>query len=347
MLVVRKMKPEDAQDHASTPERQKPKAVPQVQDRSSNKRRHGEKEGGQSHAKRRKTEKGVDVLMLRVEAERVSNVERDVVEYSRIDVQEGNLVEGNVHGQSCTIVLDSGSAVSCLMESLARALGLVTGQETRVERLFNMWCGEKWLRVVELAEVVVTLQGGVQVNTPVVVFPDDMDDPYPHDDLTLAMSRLQEGGMLQVFRPRGTSTLFIRHPERLLRRCEPQHKWDVYTFAALTSHTEEPLTVLVDTGALNCFYITHTGLQKVAHQCLLPPRRVLLDFGLGARTVVEVTTVQVCDFDFVLGTRLLCQCSAIMNYIDLSLTLRVGRRHLRLHLQSRSPPSLTPSLSLH
>ncbi|MPC31521.1 hypothetical protein E2C01_024814 [Portunus trituberculatus] len=105
----------------------------------------------------------------------------------------------------------------------------------------------------------------------------------------MSMSRLQEAEMSQEFHPNDSSTLFMRHPERLLRRPEQGHRGKVLTFGALGKGIDESLTVLVDTGANVRFCITKTGLDKVEHMTdkwSLPEGRVLMEFSCCTYTLL-------------------------------------------------------------
>ncbi|XP_063879512.1 trichohyalin-like [Scylla paramamosain] len=290
------------------------------------------------HCLRKRWRDSEDVLRLKLEAERVKE-KRSVSGYRRVHMEEGNMVDATVRGHPCLVLFDTGSSVSTLVLSLGQRLGIVTGREETVKIRINTWIGVLQLDVIKLDEVVVVLKGGVVVNTPLVVFPQDMEMCYSAERIVMSMSRLQEAEMRQEFHLNGSSSLFLRHPERLWQRYETRRKGKVFTFAARTPGIEEPLTVLVDTGTDIPFCITKTGLDKVRRRTdrwTLPPGRVRLQFDSGTDILRDIKNTQARSFfHFVLGRPLLYQLHAVIDYVDSSITLSLKRKQFRLNLLSR------------
>ncbi|MPC51562.1 hypothetical protein E2C01_045410 [Portunus trituberculatus] len=335
--------------------------VTQCYENQTKKRKRQDTNDQESQAKKRKTEPkkrwglkccqrilrrlrkrikkdGEDVLRLKLKAERVSKEERSVSTYCCVDMEKGNLVGATVLGKPCLVLLDSGASIGAMVLSLSQRLGLVTGGEETVKHRLSTWLGLLELDVIKLDEVVVVLKGGVVVNTPLLVFPPEMENHYGSEHIVLSMSRLQEADMHQEFHVDGTSCLFLRHPERLLRRYETGRKGKVFTITARTPSIEDPFTVLVDTGADVPFCITKTGLDKVrsrTNQWTLPPGRVRLQFDDNTDTLrrIELNNVRA-FFHFAIGRQLLYQLQAVIDYVDLSITFTINKKQFRLHLLS-------------
>ena len=66
--------------------------------------------------------------------------------------------------------------------------------------------------------------------------------------IAMSMSRLQEKEVRQEFHSDNSSTLFLRHPERLWRRYDEKGK--TFMFAARGQGIEEPMTVLASINIL-------------------------------------------------------------------------------------------------
>ena len=152
-------------------------------------------------------------LRLVVESEAVPKKRRGLHRFPRLEVRDKK-VQGFVHGQRCSIVFDSGSEESWMHLSEAERLGLITGTEEKVTKELSLWNGQQEVEVIQLPEVVFTLEGGVTVRTPMVVFPRALEELYDPRDIVLDISSLRRGGVVQTFNRKGAA-LFVRHPERL------------------------------------------------------------------------------------------------------------------------------------
>ncbi|MPC75927.1 hypothetical protein E2C01_070327 [Portunus trituberculatus] len=292
------------------------------------------------HRLRKRVKKdGEDVLRLKLEAERVRKEKRSVSSYCCIHMKEGYMVEATVLGKPCLVLLDSGASISVMILSLGQKLGLVTGHEETVKQRLSTWLGSLELDVIKLEEVVLVLEGGVVVNTPVAVFPQAMENIFGSEFIVLSMSRLQEAEMHQEFYQNGSCRLYLRHPERLKQRCETGCRGNTFKFAAQTLGIEDPLMVLVDTGADMEFYITKTGLDKVRSRTnpwILPPKRVRLQFGNSIDTLQTIEfSNKSASFHFAMGRQLFHQWKAVIDYVDSSITFTINKKHFRLLLSSR------------
>ncbi|MPC42779.1 hypothetical protein E2C01_036410 [Portunus trituberculatus] len=241
----KKRKRQDTQDHGNQNKK--------IKD-DHNRRKSGDRK---DQKKKRIKKDGEDVLRLKLKAERITKEERNVSSYCCVDMEKRNLVGATVLCKPCLDLLDSGTSIGPMVLSLGQSLGLVTGSEETVKHRLSTWLGLLELDVIKLDEVVVVLKGGVVANTPLVVFPPEMENHCGSERIVYSVSRMQEADMHQEFHVDDSSRLFLRHPERI----------------------EDPLMVLVDTGADVPFCITKTGLDKVrsrTNQWTLQPGRVRL-----------------------------------------------------------------------
>ena len=103
-----------------------------------------------------------------------------------------------------------------MLMSQAEKLGLVTGGEEKVTMEMDLWNGVQAVEIIQLKEVVVTLEGGrgVTVRTPMEVFPKVLEKMYDPSVIMLDIAELCRGGVVQTFSHKG-SALFVRHPRRL------------------------------------------------------------------------------------------------------------------------------------
>lgn len=129
------------------------------------------------HSKKRQLEVDEEeTLMLRVESKIVPKKKKRLSKYRRLRVMEGSLVKGYLQGQQCYIMLDSGSNFTTMSFSWAKSLGLITGHEVKVKVNIDLWDGIQEVEVIKLREVMITLEGGVEISTPIEVLPDDSMD---------------------------------------------------------------------------------------------------------------------------------------------------------------------------
>ncbi len=280
-----------------------------------------------------------NVLKLKVEAERV-NKKRSVSEYCRVQFEKGIMTDATVRGHPCLVFFDTGASASIMFLSLAQRAGLLTGREKTEKILFSTWNGILLLDVIMLPEVLVVLKDGLAVNTPMLVFPKEAEVSSHNDVIVLSMSSLQEAEMRQDFHSDGSSTLFLRHPERLRRRPQPGCEGKVFAFAAQAPGIEEPLMVLLDTCSTIPFSITKIGRDKVRRRTGSEtplPTRVMLQLGSGTLTLQMNTNHGVSDFDFVFGRPLLCQLRAAIDYVDSTLTFKLNRKQFSLDIFPHCP----------
>lgn len=80
------------------------------------------------------------------------------------------------------------------------------------------------MEIIRLPEVVITLEGGVTVRTPMEVFPKVLEKIYEPHVIILDIGELCRGGVVQTFSQKG-STLFIRHPKRLRQPPGEEYCW--------------------------------------------------------------------------------------------------------------------------
>ncbi|MPC37879.1 hypothetical protein E2C01_031374 [Portunus trituberculatus] len=161
-------------------------------------------------------------------------------------------------GKPCRVLLNTGALITVLVMSLAQRLGLVTCREETVKQrellgYLVTWFGWLDMDVIKLDELVVVLKGGVVINTPGIVFPLEVEHIFGNELIVLSINRLQEVEMYQEFYLDGSSHLFMRQPKSLK---QTGHEGKTFYFEAKTSGIENPLTVLVDTGADIKFCIT-------------------------------------------------------------------------------------------
>lgn len=210
-------------------------------------------------------------------------------------------MQGYVHGQPCPVQFDSGSSRNCMFFSMAERLGLLTGKEKKVTEQFDLWLGTRKLEVIKLQEVVITLEGGLEVRTPMDVLPKDLEEYYD-DDIMLDSHQLCRGGVVQTFSASGSS-IYIRHPERLRKRSRRSQRKRVHKFWVGREGSEYPMSVLLDTGA-DTFCVSEYCLQEMMKESgsSEAPRRVSLNLGDGNCLEAEQLEVNAINcLDFVMG----------------------------------------------
>lgn len=148
------------------------------------------------------------------------------------------------------------------------------------------------------------------------------------------MNHLHRGGVVQTYNYYGSS-IFIRHPELLRQRPCDSKKIDVQKFYVRREGSEEAMTVLLDTGADN-FFVSESCLQKLIKESgsSRAPRRAFLDLGSCKRlSVKKLRTLPGDSYDFVMGEKLLYKYKAIVDYVDHSITFRIGGRRIMVDLE--------------
>lgn len=259
-----------------------------------------------------------------------------------LDVGRRNRVFGSVNGRRCTVQLDSGSGTSFLFFSLAKVLRLLTGKERTETQVYHLWIGTLEVEVILLDEVLVILEGQVEVRTPLRVLPESLEKYYDPDDLVLGVHVLRRCSAVQIF-GRDGSRLHVRRPKCLETRPRRQGKQrrpgaHVFSFWARgTQHDARLMEVLLDTGAEGFFVSRNTGKEIMERwpQVAAAPRGISLDLGgdscLDAEPL-EVIPLQ--EVDFVMGDALLYQYEAVLDYGRHFLDLTVRGKHFRVNLDA-------------
>lgn len=263
--------------------------------------------------------------------------------YLRLNVSERSRVLGVVNGRSCTVHLDSGASHSFIFYSQAKALGLLTGNEKVVPTSVSQWEKKRVLELIQLRDVSVFLEGGVEVITDVNVLPQSIEGEYLDNSLLiLDVNLFRRGGLVQTFSTRNgtkSSSLYIRKPKRLRKNIrERQQMHEVLTFSLQDRTLESPLTCLVDTGT-EVFHISTKYLQTLKgteSDDTKVPHKVFIDLHDGR--CVECDKVEVVkdeDVDFIMGRHLLYKYDAILDYSNELITFHVDGERLQLILRPR------------
>lgn len=261
-----------------------------------------------------------------------------------LDVRPRNEVSGSANGHACTFCLDSGSSTNAVFFSLAKRLGMVSGEERTETKLFNLWGGRRKLEVITLEEVAVTLGGKVDFRVPFGVLPASLEERYAYlrTVVLLGVPVLRRLNAVQTFGPDG-SRLYIRRP-RCMKACKRwwRTQWQgrrrMFTFWVRALHGRSRLmTVNVDTGATQFFYVSRgTRVEIMRREAenakAIVPRRASLDLGCGECLEAALLATGPPQHDFVIGERLLHKYEAVLDYAKYHLTLAVGGRHFRVDL---------------
>lgn len=273
-----------------------------------------------------------EALVLEVVPEAVEVEEPRLDEYATVEVDRHNCLWATVNGRRCRVCLDSGSSSGVLFMPLARALGLVHGGEATETMCFNTWGGDKSIEVVPLPEVVLRLEGGVEVHTPAVVFPEEEGGCYDMNEFVVGVTTMRRGNMLQAFHSRGSS-LAIRRPD-LLQTVPPPEEPDAKSFAFRVRQQggAEPLSVLLDTGSRH-FAIGHEWARRNRPCGGGSVRRVSVRLGPGCRMhVKEPEATGSSSQPFVMGLRPLRHYHAVFDYSRQLLSFRCGGKRLKVRL---------------
>lgn len=277
------------------------------------------------HKKRkRELSPSPDTLRLVLETSSVPVRKRRRCQHPRLQLDYSNRLLGSVNGHACPVQLDSGAQFSFIFWSTARRLGLITGTEATTKVNVNLWIGVRTLNVVHLHSVTIDLGSGVQVVTPVTVFPACLESLYDADDVTLDAYTLQRGGMVQVFRP-GGSELLVCRPQRLLQRARKKpgsvQLDELRVRRGKRVAGDSCMRLLLDTGATGIHVSARRKrllLESLEDQSL--PRRFALELGGGICLKAEPLEVVKCGpHDFIMGTTVLCQYGAVYSHANHTL----------------------------
>lgn len=290
------------------------------------------------HTRKRETSSassGMEILSLMAEPEAELTEEYSVPQGIRLKVRKGNRVWGMMNGKRCSLHLDSGTSKTFMFFSLAKKLGLVIGGETDTET-YHLWMGTRQVEFITLKNVLITLEGGVNVLTPVRVLSEVLEMYYDPDEVVLDVHLLSRGSMVQTFSNRG-SNLYIREPSRLLRNTKMKEQVDqVPSFLVRWANAEDasPMFVVLDTGAEN-FYVSKYALSVLTDEAneTKVPERVSLDLGGGyclETDKVEFIAQEVVDL--VMGVHLLHKYNAVVDYGGHSITFTVRDKHFKFKL---------------
>ncbi|XP_050721906.1 uncharacterized protein LOC127001401 [Eriocheir sinensis] len=258
----------------------------------------------------------------------------------RLDVGEGNKVQGFVRGQPCTLQLDSGSSMSFVFHSQAEKLGLLTGAEEMVTANLSLWEGTDQVDLISLKEVFISLHGGLEIETDFLVLPKTLEESYDDPEvLILDVNLFRRGGLVQTFseaRAMKASSLYIRQPQQLRQRGRDKQEMEqVLTFTVRRQTQGPDLTVLIDTGS-DGFYVSEKYLETMTRtesNATKVPKRVSIEIGGGRRLESEEVEVAPQDIvDFVMGEQLLYKYNAVVDYSNKTVTFTVDGEHLRLNL---------------
>ena len=253
--------------------------------------------------------------------------------YHRLDVKEGNLVDCEISGQRSLLLLDSGTCCTCVFYSEAERLGLVIGTEEKMTRLVILWDTYQEMQIIDLEEVVISLEGGVQISVPMTVLPKELEGSYSNPEaITLGLSVLHRGRMFQTFSACGSSSLYIRKPELLLR-AYTNHRHKQFQFYVQEEGSKNALPVLLDTGA-DDFYTTE-NLTCHTYSSVVP-RRASLHLGDHTFLHTKLALRRTSDLEFTLGCKLFYKYDAVVDYGRALVTFKVDGKYLRVFLHQSS-----------
>lgn len=279
-------------------------------------------------------------LVLEPSATRVKR--RRLSQYVCLKVGRRNMVSGSLNGCRFPVLLDSGASASFIHFSLAEELGLITGHECTKTKRLNLWLGRQEVEVISLVEVAITLGGRVEVRTPLTVLPRSLEQYYHNPKkVVLGVPVLWRGGAVQIF-GEGGSRLYITRPKCLAskwrKRLARQAKKRSPSFWVRGLPGEaRPMKVLVDTGAIEFYVTSHARAEIMArraeHGKAKAPRRVTLDLVRGNGLAVDSLRVAAVQrYDFVIGTAILKQLNAVLDFRRHCLTFRADGKHFRVSL---------------
>ena len=80
--------------------------------------------------------------------------------------------------------------------------------------------------------------------------------------MVLDINLLHTGGVVQTFSQLGTSSIYIRHPDRLRHQAPEGQAKNTHKFCVRREGSEEQMTVLLDTASTS-FCVSESRLHKL------------------------------------------------------------------------------------
>lgn len=190
------------------------------------------------------------------------------------------------------------------------------------------------MQVIFLQEVVIVLEGGVEVHTPATVFPESEGAGYNLDLFLLDVSTLRRGDMVQIFGG-GGSGLIIRRPDLLRTLPDAEEPPKVYTFKVRQAGRKtKPISVLLDTGS-RTFSVSRRWERRNRRRGVGKVENVFLK--LGGDCCLHAKRPNALDShtqDMVIGRRQLRKYNAIVDYGNESICFEFGHKLMKIDLVS-------------
>uniref|UniRef100_A0A0N7Z9Q8 Peptidase A2 domain-containing protein n=1 Tax=Scylla olivacea TaxID=85551 RepID=A0A0N7Z9Q8_SCYOL len=258
--------------------------------------------------------------------------ESNIPQSSQLEVREGNRVWGLMNGKQCSFVLDSGTSKTFMFASLAKKLALDIGQKTDKE-IYHLWIGNQKVEFITLKNVLITLEGGVNIRTPVRVLSEALERCYNLDDVVLDVHLLRRGAMIQAFWKSGSS-LYIGEPTHLLQNSIIKDQDGVPSFwvqRANAGFTRE-MSVILDTGAENLYLSRHAlnVLTDERNESKMPQR---ISIDMGDNHCLETEKVEFIEqevVDLVMGVHLLHKYNAVVDYGNQTVTFIIRGKRFKI-----------------
>lgn len=254
----------------------------------------------------------------------------------QLEVVEGNLVWGSVHGHYCKIMLDSASNCATISYSFAKRAHLITGLETRMPIEFELWYGKAVLSVILLPSVTIMLENRVKVRTSLLVVPREVDEEWHYPDVVLDIHIFQWGKMMHTFSG-SKSILYIRDPDNLRRRLHRlPDRFNIFKVRRPHDHTDQSFTVLLDTSTNN-FYLSDFCRQQFIPQRLAKrPWYVHIYLVDGCRLKTDqVTFLPSMKYDFVMGKNIFFKYNATVDYGSHFVAFQIGPNIIKVNLLAK------------
>ena len=249
--------------------------------------------------------------------------------YHRLDVKKGNILDAEILGQQCQLVIDSGTCCTSMFFSQANKLGLLTGNEKKMRVMTLLWDAFKEVDIIYLKDVAITMQGDVQMRTPMTVFPKEMEQGYAcSEEIIIGLSLLHRGSMFQTFNDCGSSSLYVRKFELLKQRPNTHSIHKQLEFYVRREGRNNIIPVLLDTGAPD-FYTTAHLMWETG--CSVMPRRTSLHLGDGSFLETGLEVRPTSDMEYTLGCKLFYKYNAVLDYGRALVTFIVGGKYLRIY----------------
>ena len=284
---------------------------------------------GSSTNRYNKRKSADDTLMLHAlpYATQINKRTRSFSKFLHLEVKQGNYVHGEILGQRCIFLVDSGATSNYMYLSQAKKLGLVTGNEKKVTQTFFTWHGRKELQNILLEGVGITLEGFMTMRIPMKVLPKKLEKLYATpENIVLGQQFLQPGCVFQEFSASGTSKLYIRQPKRLQQPPRRFRKYQTMWMEVLRNGCK-PTPVLLDTGAPD-FHTTKSLMKDT--DCSAVPQQVKLYLRDGNFLTTKLRVRKANDEFFILGLSLLHKYEAIVDYSRAFITFKVGGKKFRV-----------------